>query len=257
MKPCAFEHQSLTQHLLSVTDRAEAFVSRGYIDTACARLERSGVVADVDTVRKLVSVTAFFHDVGKAVESYQERFDEKCTCLKGKCSFYLHELLSAVYVKRYLSLSADCDEKLRTLAVLAVLNHMHALRDYASEKTYFTPENRSKPQRLVQFFENTRISEPSRLQILDAAKSCRFLDVDALRRSLSDGVGVDEVQLLLRDIEHEEERGQSYLKLYVLLLLPVVLGDNLDAVANRRNDEQSRSRKAFLDELQYLWGEQL
>ncbi|MCS7110118.1 MAG: CRISPR-associated endonuclease Cas3'' [Candidatus Caldarchaeum sp.] len=257
MKPCAFEHQSLTQHLISVTSKADAFVSRGYIETLCTRLERAGVAAEQDTVRKLVSVTAFFHDVGKAVKYYQERFDDGCVCVKGKCSFYLHELLSAVYVKRYLLRSRDCDERLRTLAVLAVMNHMHALRDYASVRGQFGPEISGRPRHVIELFQKTWIERPHLDKILEAAESCRFLDIDVLRQTLSNEVEFGEVQSLLGDAEREEENRRSYLKLYVLLLLPVVLGDNLDAVERRRNDEQSRSRKAFLDELRYLLGERL
>jgi CRISPR/Cas system-associated endonuclease Cas3-HD len=41
---------------------------------------------------------AVFHDVGKAVQYYQHQFNEKCECLKTEGpSFYLHEVLSAVY----------------------------------------------------------------------------------------------------------------------------------------------------------------
>ncbi|MEM0444132.1 MAG: CRISPR-associated endonuclease Cas3'' [Candidatus Caldarchaeum sp.] len=254
VKPCAYRCQSLDKHLSSVCEKTKRFISAGYLETVARRFSYCSLRADKKLLESTILTAAFFHDVGKAVEYYQERFDEKCECISRRCSFYLHELLSAAYLNKYFSQTSACDENLTILAVLAVLNHMHALRDYAYEKEYFRPESPKKSSKIDEIFRKSYVRSEHVEQLVNPFMEASFLDLSVLRKVLNEPVNPIDVQVMLNKIG-EAESSKTFLKLYVMILLPIVLADNLDAVEHRPSDDETKSRKAFLNELKYLAGE--
>lgn len=254
MRPCAFTGHPLGEHLRETAALAQRLVRGGYAHTVVRRLSSLGLKAEPEQVEELAVLASLFHDTGKAAERYQRQFDGDCACTSGRDpSFRYHELLSAVHLTRYFELTGAYRDDLGLLAVMAVLNHMHALRDYSAFRESLDPRGRA-PSDLEEVLRGSSVREEHVEALISDLRGFDVLDEDAFRRALLGKVRLDEeVRPLLGRIS-EAEREKPFTKLYVTLLLPVVVGDNLDARRKRRDDDDHRGRRLFAEELERLLG---
>ncbi|GBC71633.1 hypothetical protein HRbin02_01418 [Candidatus Calditenuaceae archaeon HR02] len=252
MRPCAFTGHPLGEHLRETAALAQCLVRGGYALTVVRRLRSLGLGAEPEQVVELAVLASIFHDTGKAAEHYQRQFEGDCTCAQGRDpSFKYHELISAVHLRRYFDLTRAYDDGLALLAEMAVLNHMHALRDYSAFKEVLDPQ-RWLPYDLRSILEGSSVREEDVEALVSEVRGFDALDVEAFRRALPEKVRLnEEVRPLLNRISEAESR-RPFTKLYVALLLPVVVGDNLDARKKRRDDSDHKGRKLFAEELERL-----
>jgi len=254
MKPCAFTKQPLRSHIKGVVERVERFLETGYLETMFRKLKYAGIHTERDSLREAVRAAAVFHDVGKAVQIYQQQFNEKCECLKADSpSFYLHEVLSAVYFDRFLSNHENWSTELKNLAILSVLNHMHSLRDFGSKLNLFDPQGYKSPKEF-KILNNARIIGHELDNLVGTISEYGF-DIEVVRRYLSKEIlyrnDIYGLGQRLKDFESKKDVA----KLYVLLLLPIIVSDVLDAAENRPGEMTSASRRAFINELRLCMGE--
>jgi len=254
MRPYAFTRQPLSQHIKGVVDEVEHMLNSGYDETVFRKLRYAGVELDRDTLREAVLAAAVFHDAGKAVEYYQRQFDEKGECLlRDSPSFYLHEVLSAIYFYRFISSYSHWSNELKILATLTVLNHMHSLRDYGGQQKLFDPQG-AKSSLELKIIEGARITGDDLNNLADVITRYGF-DGGIVRQCLARAVSYrDDVYELGRELRYFESTSRA-IRLYVLLLLPVVVGDVLDAARNRPGEITTNSRRAFVEELRLCLGE--
>ncbi len=253
MRPYAFTGQPLSQHIKGVAKRTENMIKSGYCETAYRKLKYAGLDLDRETLYDAILASAVFHDVGKAVEYYQRQFFDDGRCRNDRnLSFYLHEILSAVYFDRFLSKNSRWSNGLKILATLAVLNHMHSLRDYGKKLNIFNPLD-YKQHRDLRILDGATISQ-SDLDNLVETMVAYDLDEEDLRQFLTRKISMNDVIGMGNKIQNFESQNKI-VRLYNLILLPVVVGDVLDAVKNRRNDEISANRRAFILELSHCLGE--
>jgi len=252
-KPCAFKNQSLTQHLKEVVEITEKYLTLGYIKTIAQKFKMNEIDAEEESLRELLLLTALFHDTGKAIEYYQQQFDERCNNITPKYSFYLHELFSAIYLQRYFSAVRKYSEDLRYLSLLSVINHMHALRDYPELRKLLHPEQRVATN-IKNMFEKAFVKSDYINVLKDAFASYTFLDVDCFCKALNSKISLNECRELLSGIR-DFENSKSFTKLYVLILFPLVVSDNIEAYKSRRDDDEHRSKHLFIEELKQMVGE--
>jgi CRISPR-associated endonuclease Cas3-HD len=255
MRPCAFTGQTLGAHLRYTARIAQEMLCNGYAYTVARRLRSMGLTANPDVVEELILLAALFHDTGKAATYYQKQFDGDCACRSTNGpSFRYHEVLSAVHFQRYLEKSGRkyyCE--LSTLAVLAVMNHMHAIRDYSDLVEAPGLQRPQLPQGLLKVLKGSQIRPEDVETLATHLKEFDVLDKGAFREALVSDITGDDVRDLLgivSDIEHNK----PFARLYVALLLPVIVGDNIDARNKRRSDEEHRGRRLFAVELERLVG---
>ena len=256
MRPCAFTGQSLGAHLRCTARIVQDMLGRGYAFTVARRLRSMGLNANPEEVEELILLAALFHDTGKAVTYYQKQFDNDCACRSNKGpSFSYHEILSAVHFKRYLDKSGRKydSQKLPLLAVLAVMNHMHAIRDYSDLVEAPGLQRSQIPPGLVVTLKESQVrAEDVEVLVMDL-REFDVLDLDTFRDVLARDITEEDVRDLLGMVS-DLERSKFFTRLYVTLLLPVVVGDNIDARNKRRSDKEYNWRKLFAEELARLVG---
>jgi len=253
MRPYAFTGQPLSQHIKGVVKRTENMIKSGYCETAYRKLKYAGLDLDRETLYDAILASAVFHDVGKAVEYYQRQFFDNGRCRNDRDpSFYLHEILSAVYFDRFLSKNSRWSNGLKILATLAVLNHMHSLRDYGKKLNIFNPLD-YKQHRELRILDGATISQ-SDLDNLVETMVAYDLDEEDLRQFLTRKISMNDVISMGNKIQNFESQNKT-VRLYNLILLPVVVGDVLDAAKNRRDDKISANRRAFILELSHCLGD--
>ncbi len=263
-KPCAFTKQSLITHTDNVIRYVEKLIGSGYHETVAKRLKKLNLDVSKEEVANYIILAAAFHDVGKAIQEYQRKFDSECNPIDpGETSFYLHELFSSVILARVLS--DHIDDDLSILAILAVLNHLHAMRDYHKIRDILNPDLKYRSFNFSQ--KNIFLSELLFIEKSNSDKIANYLsercriDRVLISRSLTNKICLDEARHVIKLVRNAEE--DSYkrppMKGYVFFLLPVVIGDNIDAYHSRRNekDKEVSNRRFFIDELIHaLGGEQ-
>ncbi len=255
MRPCAFTGQSLGAHLRCTARIVQDMLGRGYALTVARRLRSMGLNANPEEVEELILLAALFHDTGKAATYYQKQFDKVCNCgSTNGPSFRYHEVLSAVHFQRYLEKSGrKYNSELSLLAVLAVMNHMHAIRDYSDLVEAPGLQRTQLPQGLTRVLKESQIRPEDVETLATDLKEFDALNLDAFRDALSKDITGEDVRYLL-GIVSDLERSKPFARLYVTLLLPVIVGDNIDARNKRRSDEEHRGRKLFAEELEMLVG---
>ncbi|MGC9113019.1 HD domain-containing protein [Acidilobus sp.] len=212
-KPCAFSGQSLVDHSASSYKMVASLLAGSYPLVVARRLRRHGI--EIEDPARILRVAVELHDVGKAGEHYQGQFDDECNPLHGKQpSFKYHEIGTAIFF--YYGL--DLDEKLRVLLALAELNHLNALRGLPDFNF----------SRLPQGFS------PDMLKLSRYGK--QLLNGLGYSYDVRDYTADDYVRMM-RGISSYVNQG--YLKLYVLFLAPIIVGDNLDS-ASRAPEEKRR-----------------
>jgi len=255
MRPCAFTGQTLGAHLSCTARIAQEMLGNGYARTVARRLRSMGLDANPEEVEELILLAALFHDTGKAVTYYQKQFDNDCGCRSNKGpSFSYHEILSAVHFQRYFENSArKYNSELPLLAVLTVMNHMHAIRDYSDLVEAPGLQRTQLQLGLLKVLKESQIRPEDVEALATDLKEFDVLDRDAFRDALARDITGDDVRDLLGMVT-DLERSKPFAKLYVTLLLPVIVGDNIDARNKRRSDEEHSGRKLFAEELERLVG---
>jgi len=254
MKPCAFEGQSLKDHALGSVKEAERLFKDNYFQVMKRRIDAlvrrisatyhtdysfiTGISAE--QWRDLTLFLVAFHDIGKAGEFYQSKFNDDCTP-KVKASFAFHEVGSSLYLY---SLRWRSD-LLRFWSVLTTMNHLNAIRsvenlDEACKFISRAPsalhlrsygwirELEGFAQRVSWAFDVTRpdVTQPRDYNLGD------FQDMKSWLK--------DKITLRLN-------------KGYLPLLLPVIVGDNLDSSAQRKRDEDSSRKRRFIQALEDMY----
>ncbi len=255
MSPCAFTGHPLGAHLRCTARIAQEMLGNGYAQTVAKRLGTMGPAARPEEVEELILLAALFHDTGKAATYYQKQFENGCVCRSTKGpSFRYHEVLSAVHFQRYLEKSGrKYDRDLSFLAILAVMNHMHAIRDYSDLMDVLEVQWSQLPKTLREVLEESQVREEDVEALATDLEEFDLLDRVAFRDALAVSVTENEVLLLLRWVS-EAERAKPFMRLYATLLLPVIVGDNIDAREKRRSDEEHSWRGIFAEELVRLVG---
>lgn len=246
MKPCAFAGQTLLSHSLGSLNEARGVFDEAYFKVVKRRMDfmASKLQGDLDREfllglrwedwRELTHFLVAFHDVGKAAEYYQEQFHDWCEPRKGRSSFFLHEIGSAVFLYK----NQWRNEVVKMLAVLAVLNHLNAMRGLHVPQ--LVESVKQGMLRLRKYAEGL-LKELPKFN-LDA-----FLEGDLTLADYQLGDAKDMMSWLSK---LSNQRG--IVKGYTLLLLPVIVGDNLDSSEGRELDHDFHRKRRFFDSLRVL-----
>ena len=132
-KPCAFELQGLKDHIKGVEKVANAFIEASNLHRVAAK--RLGI-SDPELVKGYMLLAAKAHDLGKALEYYQNQFDDSCRAIKS-FNFINHEVYSATILlakeNEVMKVFGRC-KLCFVSAVAAVLLHHHAMRVHDSRE---------------------------------------------------------------------------------------------------------------------------
>jgi len=224
-KPCAFENQSLINHIQGCLKYLKEFVAKNknYLSVVVNRLNSafdSNPISKKD-VKEILKLCVAMHDLGKAYRFYQERFSNNCFC-SGKCNFSYHEVLSAMScVKLAKELWEEIYHPKTIFLILPVLDHHNTMRNTLEKIVYRDPK-----------FEEV---------ILKIYKTGFCEEVDRLNE-IYDQLGINLKVLIsseneLKELEDicyeylkkEFNKNRGWIKLYNLFLFPVSLCDILDA----------------------------
>ncbi|MDW8074093.1 MAG: CRISPR-associated endonuclease Cas3'' [Nitrososphaerota archaeon] len=264
-KPCVYKGQSLIQHTEGVLSYVERALKSGYHETVQRRLKAVGIDAASEEIAWHIRVAGVLHDVGKAIEAYQARYSDNCVPLKERrAGFYLHEVFSAVYLKRIFDRLGEKSDMIY-LTLLAVLDHLHAmgrnLRNFKEAFTFDKTHLGGKHREIQNDINNLiktggYISDKYIPNMANYISSRLGLNVELLSDTLAENISYAEIVELTEKISKVEEDSTRRRKLkgYVLILLPIVIGDNLDAYENRPSDESTSSRAHFIEELKSALG---
>ncbi|MBW9141984.1 MAG: CRISPR-associated endonuclease Cas3'' [Candidatus Aramenus sp.] len=235
MKPCAFDKQELLSHALGSVEMMEKMFDDNYFEVVSKRLNKAieGLNVTKEDVKNLVTFLTAFHDLGKAAELYQSQFDENCNALRKNTSFVFHELGGALF----LWYNDWENQTLKVMSTLTVLNHLNAIRNFNTtrDKTSEVKNGHLKLKRygegLVDKLLRDKVSNPF-------MKTYNVKDY-----TLAD------LKNMFAGIANYAVRSPLKIKLYVLLLTPVIVGDNMDSTTSREKDESYGSKSHFISSL--------
>ncbi|MEM3386820.1 MAG: HD domain-containing protein [Nitrososphaerales archaeon] len=220
MAPYAYPNHNLFEHLENTEKIASRTLDKMGKDVVCKRFKKYGLEIDHEMLEEAVRISSLLHDIGKADDRYQKNY--------LPLSFHLHEIPSAV-------ISSRICEALRLAAVkdivfMVVLQHMCAIRDWLSQ----TPTKLITTWRFNMYGDAVKefICKHFNLTV-DICVS--YSDFETLRCAINDKISKN----------NKEAEG---LKLYMLLLTPLSVGDNLDAYKARGGD-LAADRRWFVEEL--------
>ena len=222
MKPCAFTGQSLLDHSKGSLRVARKVMSDSFIETAIKRLERF----DVKVRREDFEIAVLLHDIGKAGEYYQDQFDEECNPVRGSPSFIYHEIGSAIFFYKNVD-----DTVLRKMLVLAMLNHLNAIRGVSSLSVTKFPKGFNVGMIKLRRYGKVLLEELG------------------LNSYTVDDYSFDDYHDMLVELARSNE---PYLKLYSLFLAPIIVGDNLDSSLARSRGERRRFIQVLEKEVERL-----
>ncbi|RLE59461.1 MAG: CRISPR-associated endonuclease Cas3'' [Thermoprotei archaeon] len=243
--PYAYTKHPLAEHLRNCMDIALKVSENWSLpEVICHRLriafKRSGVDIEVseDIITYIIKCSSLLHDVGKAATIYQKQFNDDGS-LRGRNepSFRYHEVPSAVLTFRYLS-KMNVEYELTMLASLAVLMHMSTIRN---------PLDRDMDRSL----KNIRMFRHGWIISTYKDALSKLLDMDIkLNVTLSEALDFIE-----RARSYASAKNRRHAKLYTLILLPIIVGDNVDSFNHRRKTggKISSSRLKFMKEIFYLY----
>ncbi|MEM0090429.1 MAG: CRISPR-associated helicase Cas3' [Nitrososphaerota archaeon] len=226
-KPCAYEHQSLYNHINNILKLIEN-IPKNYIRAIKHRFRQVGIDATDDEIKALLRLLAILHDVGKCYAIYQDKFDTNCE-KSNDASFYLHEVLSAYVADRVYS----GHEKLRDLLVLSIIRHSeaHRSRDPLSYPASVEGYARKHGWSTLYLCE-------------DAVTLLREIltpfDIDAAVIESLSRIELSDVVKFLKSSRFEKI--QNHYKLYCMLITPLMLADCLDGFCNRGGEKSGVSR---------------
>jgi len=240
-KPCAFRDQSLREHTEGCLRVFEAFAEKNkdYFEVVSRRLNAAlemGGRVKPEGVEEMAGLAILFHDVGKAYNHFQRWFDDSCACRKDKVAFQYHEVASAAMCYKFAE-KHGWEREEKALTVLSVLNHHHASRNPFREA-----------------FTGDEYIEKKVHKIVGSG----FCEGDLPELFKTCGVHLSELVLNSSDVSGFFSwlggglRKHSWLKLYILVMYPLIIADNLDA--EQRGGIMSKSRKMFVRELKEVVG---
>jgi CRISPR-associated endonuclease Cas3-HD len=230
-KPYAYQNQSLADHIVGCLGKLEDFLrmNPNYVKVVYMRLLSAGVnVAKQGDIVEMLKLGVVVHDLGKAYKYYQDRVEGYSSGFEG------HEILSAVSCYKMIGGLRDRDP-LKVLLLMAVLNHHQALRESIPE--------------LLRGLSRVETS-PLVKKIKDVARAGLCDSVYNLKPVLGE-VGLSVESVFIRDYPEFElifneiggsldfllrknfDENKRLLKLYSLLMFPIILADNLDACEKR------------------------
>ncbi|QKR00724.1 CRISPR-associated endonuclease Cas3'' [Metallosphaera tengchongensis] len=234
MKPCAFHEQELTSHAKGSVDQMLTFFDDHYFTVLHRKLNHylrklgSNLDLDPQQVKELVKFLTAFHDIGKAAEEYQVQFDDACRAKGEKTSFVYHEVGGALF----LWYNRWEDEFLKVMSVMSVLNHLNAIRGLHNLN-----ESKVKPGHL----KLGRYGSAFLSQVIDQTKVRNpFMTTYEVR-----DYEKYEVQDMVSQLSSFAS-SKLELKYYVLLLTPIIVGDNLDSSSQRKKDQSYKSKSRFI-----------
>ena len=229
MKPCAYIKQSLIKHSVdSYQDLINSkLFSDNYYRVVSRRLERVNIFLSSKEVKDLVRDLILLHDLGKAGEYYQEQFDNECNMLNnGKPSFLYHEIGSALFFYN----GYDAKREVRELLALASLNHLNAIRGIWSYSQIRLPGFDNRMLKL-EIYGNI---------LLEGLKNSLTRDI-SIKNYTFDDFSIMIESLVKRNMIYK------YHKVYILLLAPLIMGDNLNSL-KRVNSKGSRFINRIVDD---------
>lgn len=232
IKPCAYEKQGLIDHAIGSYRVLDGKISESYYKIISRRLERYGIVLDLNGVKEIVKDVVVLHDMGKAGEYYQNQFDDNCNPLKSNFSFIYHELGSALFFYNdYEPIDVEKAEEVKSLLTLAVLNHLNAIRVISDYLVNKFPDNFD--ERMIKLNKYGSIMLQNLRGVISKSLKVRdytFGDYHDMLYAFS-------------------KKSDKYLKLYNLFLAPIMLGDNLDSSLVRNNGSKTRFVRILEGEL--------
>jgi CRISPR-associated endonuclease Cas3-HD len=226
-KPYAYRGQSLVDHVVGCLGKLEDFLraNHNYVRVVYKRLLSASVnIAKQGDIREMLKLGVVAHDLGKAYKYYQDRVERYGGGFEG------HEILSAVSCYKMIGGLRDQDP-LKVLLLMAVLNHHQALRESIPELLI------DKTSPLIK-----KIRDVARSGLCDSVYNLEpvlgevGLSVEeTFARDYSEFESIfNEVRGLLAFLLHRNfDENKRWLKLYSLLMFPIVLVDNLDACEKR------------------------
>lgn len=252
MKPCAYKKQSLELHTKGVVEIALMFATDHYTSICRKRLQKVSVDFTEERIREGVILSAILHDLGKGALYYQQQFTDRCDSSKDVPSFYLHEISSAVVAKRVCDYN-DFDVPFSFFVVSSVLQHLHAMRGIDSDRTI--------KDAIIKFATNPELG------IFGEYSSTLSSMVSSICGSYNIGIRINEV--LFKNIQYDDVKrlfawikeiiqnrnNARWIKLYILFLNPLIVGDNIDAKRSRGQSQESINRRSFMEELALTIGE--
>ena len=212
MKPCAYIKQTLIEHSIGSYQDLVNFklFNDNYYRVVSRRLERVGISLSVSEIKDLVKDLVILHDLGKAGEYYQDQFDDECNTLNNeRPSFLYHEIGSALFFYNDYSVKRE----IRELLALASLNHLNAIRGIWSYTQIMLPGFDERMLKLERYGN----------MLLEGLKDKLSSDIKVRNYSFDDFSIMIE-SLVKRNMKY------NYHKIYILLLAPLIIGDNLNSL---------------------------
>ena len=219
-RPCAFEGQSLESHVAGMLTLVE-LLPKNYYLAAVARFKAYHININAEDIKELIRTLIVFHDFGKAYSKYQNSFADGCKCIRGEgeCNFYGHETLSAYAVH---SLFRG-EHSLRTIVTLAVIRHHEAARDLLLN-----------PFRSGDQYE---IAQQDIETLWPVLSNCsRWLDFSKLNEIRI--VTGQKLYRFLKEFGDTVMKSGSWLKLYSILLAPLMAADKINASEDRETEKR-------------------
>ena len=226
MKPCAYTKQTLLDHSIGSYEDLVNFklFDDNYYRVVSRRLESVGISLSAKEVKELIKDLILLHDLGKAGEYYQDQFDDECNTLNNEQpSFLYHEIGSALFFYN----DYNAKREIRELLALASLNHLNAIRGIWSYTQLMLPGFDERMLKLERYGN----------VLLEGLKD--KLSSDAKIRNYS----FDDFSIMIESLVKRNMK-YKYHKVYILLLAPLLVGDNLNSL--KRNSKGSRFVRLLL-----------
>ncbi len=235
----AFSGQQLTAHIDGTEKYAMSFADEQYCQIASQRIKISSsneVTIPHNRLADMIRLVCILHDIGKADEQYQKQVFRN----KENASFFLHEVPSAVIANRLIQSAREkISEPERFLVLFSIIQHHLAMRTYGRAEKMMDIISKNR-RRGWEFEFNEEIS-----QILSRTK---FVHDKAKIGQLIEPVTPPETRDLVSWLYNiASSRNQPWTKLYVLVMNPLVVGDNTDAQKNRPAQQPSRFVRALME----------
>ena len=242
--PYAFKNHPLVDHMTGCLRIVEKFleINPNYLHVVGVRLMKAGLnTAEPELIGTMIKLGVVIHDVGKAYRHYQERIE------RYGGGFKYHEILSAVSCCKVLSNSLSLESQgLKILLLMAVLNHHQAFRESVPKilsDTYFVKNVLHIAKGGL--CDNVSNIEPA-LKTLGLTIEEVFAKDYPEFKSLLENVR----RVLKLFLQRKFDDNRRWLKLYSLLMFPIVLADNLDAYEKRSGS----SSRLVIEELRRAVG---
>jgi CRISPR/Cas system-associated endonuclease Cas3-HD len=239
-EPFSFVGENLVKHLTKTAEYAREFGRPNYLKVVSNRLcvaSCGRVNINDGKIGQLIQNTALFHDMGKAADCYQIQFESGKIPEKPK--FFLHEIPSAIICNRISKVLA-LDQQENFLLGFTVLNHMNAMRPLVKMKELLL-DNWIPYHKEGWTFSRYGAS---------LATIFGKIGISDLRPFLLP-VNRTEAEDYLSKVENiASDRNNGWVRLYCLLLAPLIVGDNLSARQRNDNRLENASRMKFIQELE-------